>query len=391
MTSRILAGVRVVEFDAIGPAPFCGMMLADHGASVVRIARPGGQPPTLDAGNSDVLLRGRLTLTLDLKDPVEFGHARELVSNADILIEGYRPGVMERVGLGPEACFADNPRLVYGRVTGYGQHGPLAQQTGHDINFIALSGALHAMGDPDLPPALPLNLLGDFAGGGLMLAFGVLAAHLQAVRSGRGQVVDAAMVDGVAALMAMIHGWRNAGMWSSQRGDNLLDGAAPFYRCYATRDGRFLAAGAIEPRFYAAFRRVLNLTDPLFDAQMDRRLWPEMRARIAAVVAARTLAEWQQAIDEPDACLSPVLSLEEAALHPHMLARQTLGFADDAIAVGIAPRFLADQAATETPPAPSVAEAVASDWPLSYALRALLAGNACPAADEPATGYRREG
>lgn len=371
----VLAGLRVVEFDAIGPAPFCGMMLADHGASVVRIARPGGQADALDAGEHDLLLRGRLRLALDLKDPADLARARELVQAADILIEGYRPGVMERLGLGPEACLADNPRLVYGRVTGWGQHGPLAHAPGHDINFIALAGALHAMGEPDRPPAPPLNLVGDFAGGGMMLAFGVLAAHLAAARTGRGQVVDAAMVDGTAALMAMIAGWRNAGTWSGRRADNLLDGAAPFYRCYATRDGRFLAAGAIEPRFYAAFRRALGLDDPLFDDQMDRARWPAMRARIAAIVASRTLAEWRGAIDQRDACLTPVLTLEEAARHPHLVARGTLQFDGDALRVATAPRYPAASdrvPETKAAPAPagaSVAAAIAA-WPVSAGLRA---------------------
>jgi alpha-methylacyl-CoA racemase len=371
--SAVLAGVRVVEFDAIGPAPFCAMMLADHGAAVVRIARPGGQPDMLDAGSHDLLLRGRLNIALDLKSPAGLAHARELIRAADILIEGYRPGVMERLRLGPETCLADNPRLVYGRVTGWGQRGPLALAPGHDINFIALSGALAAMGEPDRPPPPPLNLLGDFAAGGLMLAFGVLAAHLQAQRTGRGEVVDAAMVDGTAALMAMIAGWRNAGMWTDRRGANLLDGGAPFYRCYATRDGSFLAAGAIEPRFYAAFRRVLGLADPLFDDQMNRARWPQMRERIAAVIAGRTLAQWRSAIDDPDACLTPVLGLDEAAHHPHIAARRALHFENDAVISGAAPRFLGvGDAGNAAQAAPNPREAIA-DWPVSASLRALLA------------------
>ncbi|MEZ5788525.1 MAG: CaiB/BaiF CoA-transferase family protein [Xanthobacteraceae bacterium] len=370
--TAMLDGLRVVEFDAIGPAPFCGMMLADHGASVVRITRPGGQPEAVDAGSHDVLLRGRIPLTLDLKLAADLAHARELIGAADILIEGYRPGVMERFGLGPEACFADNPRLVYGRVTGWGQTGPLARHPGHDINFIALSGALAAMGEPDRPPEPPLNLLGDFAGGGMMLAFGVLAALLQAQRTGRGQVVDAAMVDGTAALMAMIAGWRNAGMWTGRRHDNLLDGGAPFYRCYATRDGRYLAAGAIEPQFYAAFRRVLGLTEPLFDAPMDRTRWPAMCARVAAVIAGRTLAEWQAAIDEPDACLTPVLTLDEAPDHPHLAARGTYARNGDAVAPGPAPRFSGPGGGTADAATPDSLRKAAAAWPVSEELRALL-------------------
>jgi alpha-methylacyl-CoA racemase len=371
--TAMLDGLRVVEFDAIGPAPFCGMMLADHGASVIRIARPGGQPSAIDAGRHDVLLRGRLDLRLDLKVPADFVRARDLIRVADILIEGYRPGVMERFGLGPEDCLADNPRLVYGRVTGYGQTGPLAHRPGHDINFIALAGALAAMGEPDRPPLPPLNLLGDFAGGGMMLAFGVLAAHLKAQRTGRGEVVDAAMIDGTAALMAMIAGWRNAGMWRDRRGDNLLDGGAPFYRCYATRDGRFIAAGAIEPQFYAAFRRVLGLTDPMFDAQMDRTRWPAMRERIAAVIAGRTLAEWQPAIDEPNACLTPVLGLDETPDHPHLAARGICSRIGEAVVVNPAPRFPGPGGAAGAPPC-RFRETLAAAWPVSDDLRAFLTG-----------------
>lgn len=370
--TAVLDGLRVVEFDAIGPAPFCGMMLADHGASVVRLTRPGGQPDMVDAGKHDVLLRGRIPLALDLKVPADLAHARELIRAADILIEGYRPGVMERFGLGPETCLADNPRLVYGRVTGWGQAGPLAQHPGHDINFIALSGALAAMGEPERPPEPPLNLLGDFAGGGMMLAFGVLAALWQAQRTGRGQVVDAAMVDGTAALMAMICGWRNAGMWTERRHDNLLDGGAPFYGCYATRDGRFIAAGAIEPQFYAAFRHVLGLAEPLFDAPLDRTRWPAMRARVAQVIASRTLAEWQAAIDEPDACLTPVLTLDETPHHPHLAARYTYSRESDAIVPGPAPRFSSPGSGTVDAATPDSLHKAAAAWPVSEELRGLL-------------------
>lgn len=374
--TAVLEGLRVIEFDAIGPAPFCGMMLADHGASVIRISRPGGQAAAVDAGRHDVLLRGRLDLALDLKVPADRAHARELICAANILVEGFRPGVMERLGLGPDACFADNPRLVYGRVTGWGQRGPLAQHPGHDINFIALTGVLAAMGEPERPPSPPLNLIGDFAGGGMMLAFGVLAAHLQAQRTGTGQVVDAAMIDGTAALMAMIAGWRNAGMWRDERGDNLLDGGAPFYGCYATRDGRFIAAGAIEPQFYAAFRRVLGLNEPLFDAQMDRGRWPAMRERVATVIAGRTLAEWQPAIEEPEACLTPVLSLDEAPDHRHLAARATYARAGAAITPNPAPRFSAagdsSAPAASGQPAPAAGEQAAAGWPVSADLRARL-------------------
>ncbi len=337
---RLLEGIRVIEFDGIGPAPFAGMLLADHGAEVIRIARPGGQPNGVDAGDADLLLRGRAaTLALDLKDPAGRAAALDRVAGADALIEGFRPGVMERLGLGPADCLARRPSLVYGRITGWGQTGPWAERPGHDINYLALSGALHALGDPDRPPPPPLNMVADFGGGGMLLAFGIAAALARAARTGEGGVVDAAMLDGAALLLAMTVGWRNAGLGSERRGENILDGAAPFYRCYATADGQHLAVGALEPRFWAAARAALGLADPLFDAQHDRALWPEMRRRIADLVASRPLAGWQAAIDTPDACITPVLAASAAAGHPHVASRGTLAIGPGGLDVAPAPRW----------------------------------------------------
>lgn len=367
-----LSGLRVVEFDAIGPAPFCGKLLSDHGATVLRIGRPGGQPNGVSVGDADPLLHGRPTVPLDLKDTADRQLVLALLQTADALIEGNRPGVMERLGLGPDEVFAVNPRLVYGRITGYGQTGPLALNPGHDINYIALTGALHAIGRAADPPPPPLNLLGDYGGGGMLLAFGLLAAHLHALRTGHGQVVDAAMVDGTLQLMAPVYGWTNAGIWSATRGSNFLDGSAPFYGTYRTADGRFLAVGAIEARFYAAFREALGLTDPLFDAQMDRARWPAMRERIATVVASRTLDGWRDAIAVPDACLSPVLSCETAADHPQVAARAAVRRdPDGSLHTAPAPRLSAT-------PAVAARSGVLADtlagWPLTHGCRDALLG-----------------
>ncbi|KAF0676684.1 CaiB/BaiF CoA transferase family protein [Profundibacterium mesophilum] len=335
-----LDGIEVLEFDAIGPVPFCAMMLADHGARITRVTRPGGQPGGIDAGDADMMLRGRAReVPLDLKSSGGRAAALELVAGADILLEGFRPGVMERLGLDPAACAARNRAIVYCRLTGYGQDGPLATHPGHDINYIAQSGALHAMGRRDAPPPPPLSLVGDFGGGGMMAAFAVLAALLAARTSGRGAVIDAAMADGAALLMALSYGLRNAGIGSAAREANLLDGAAPFYRCYATRDEKFIAAGALEPKFYAAMRRALGLDAQIFDAQMDRERWPEMAARIARIVAARDMAAWRPAIADPDACLSEVLDMDAAARGGHLRARGMLGLSRRGIELGRAPRI----------------------------------------------------
>ncbi len=278
---------------------------------------------------------------------------------------------MERLGLGPDVCLARNPRLVYGRITGYGQHGPLALNPGHDINYIALTGVLAAIGDAERPPPPPLSLIGDFGGGGMMLSFGVLAGYLNAQRTGRGHVVDAAMVDGANLLMALIYGWRNAGQWSTRRQSNLLDGGAPFYRTYKTADDKYLAVGAIEPRFYAAFRAALGLDDPFFDAQMNRTRWPEMGDRIAARIASRPLSGWQQAIEQADACLSPVLSMDEVPIHTHMKARQAL-VRHDRMEPAPAPRFLGESTTFPQSPGQCLIDEALHGWSISPATRATL-------------------
>ena len=331
-----LTGIQVVEFAGIGPGPFCGMMLADMGASVIRIARPGWEDPV---AASPVLNRGRTNLILDLKTTEGQTEALALVETSGALIEGFRPGVMERLGLGPVECLGRNPRLVYGRVTGWGQTGPLAHTAGHDLNYIALSGVLHAIGGPGGAPLPPLNLIGDFGGGGMMLAFGIVCALLEATRTGRGRVVDAAMTDGSAALMAMIWGMRAAGSWTNRRGENIFDGSAHFYTTYECADGKYISVAAIEPRFYAQLREKLELTDPAFDPQMDRAHWPALKARMAAVFRARTRAEWEHHFRGTDACVAPVLDFDEAPLHPHNLARGTFIKRDGIVQPAPAPRF----------------------------------------------------
>lgn len=330
-----LAGLRIVEVAGLGPTPFAAMALADMGAEVVRIERPGNRH--LLGLDYDILNRGRGLVVLDLKSDEGKAAARRLVARADGLIEGLRPGAMERLGLGPED-FPENPRLVYGRMTGWGQSGPLAQTAGHDITYIALSGALHAIG-PAERPVPPLNLLGDFGGGGMYLAFGMACAFLHAARTGEGQVVDAAITDGTAHLMAMIQGMAAGGVWSDAREANLLDGAAPFYRCYACRDGGFLAVGAIEAKFWSEFLRLAGIDAAGMPAQMDRARWPEARARVAARIAERTRDDWAAVFAGSDACAVPVLTLAEAPEHPHNAARATYLTRDGVTQPAPAPRL----------------------------------------------------
>ncbi|NJC71171.1 CoA transferase [Planosporangium thailandense] len=349
MNSGPLSGVRVLELAGIGPGPFAGMMLADLGAEVVRVDRPGGSGFFTGVEHLDVLNRGKRSVLLDLKYPAAVEAVLTMVARADVLIEGYRPGVAERLGLGPEACQARNPRLVYGRMTGWGQDGPLAQRAGHDVDFIALTGALHAIGAAGGPPQIPLNLLGDFGGGGTYLVIGVLAALREADRTGRGQVVDAAIVDGVSHLLAGTHTLLATGAWADERGVNLLDGGAPFYSVYETADGRYMAVGALEPKFYAELLAALGLDeDPR--KQYDRSGWPALRARIAAAFAGRTQAEWAQVFADSDACVAPVLSLHEAARHPHVTARGSILERDGLPQPAPAPRFSATPTALGTPP-----------------------------------------
>ena len=336
MGSGPLDGVRVLEFAGLGPAPFCGMLLADLGADVLRIDRKGAAPiPPVD-----VLGRGKRSGALDLKRPEAVEACLALAARADALIEGFRPGVMERLGLGPEVVHARNPKLVYGRVTGWGQSGPKAGEAGHDINYVALSGALEAIG-PAERPVPPLNLVGDFAGGALYLATGVLAALLHAGRTGEGQVVDCAMTDGAASLMSLFTGLRASGMWSAPRGANLLDGGAPFYGVYECADGRFVAVGALEPQFHALLLEGLGLGPEEFSPQLDPAAWPERRARIAAAFAEKPREHWAAVFEGSDACVTPVLSLEEAAQHPHNRARETFVEVDGLVQPAPAPRFSA--------------------------------------------------
>ncbi len=343
-----LDGITVIELAGIGPAPFAGMMLADHGARVIRIERPGQVTRLGDLGHRDIMLRNREIEVLDLKNPADVARARELVRGADALIEGYRPGVLERLGLAPELLLADNPRLVVGRMTGWGQDGPKARLAGHDINYIALSGALHTYGPKGGKPVFPANAVGDFGGGGMMLAFGVLAGILSARSTGKGQVIDCAMVDGASILSAMTYAMHGAGMWKDERGVNVLDGAAHYYDTYETSDGKWISIGSIEGPFYAELLEKLGLTgDPDFARQEDQVLWPALKARIEAIFLTRTRDEWCAIMEDTNICFAPVLSLTEAPRHPHNVARGTFIEVDQMIQPAPAPRF------SETP-APSV-------------------------------------
>ncbi|WP_197356113.1 CaiB/BaiF CoA transferase family protein, partial [Streptomyces clavuligerus] len=317
-----LTGVRVVELAGIGPGPFAAMLLADLGADVVRVDRPGGAGFAIDPA-FDLTNRNKRSVLIDLKAEDGPGQVLELVERADILIEGYRPGVAERLGVGPEAALARNPRLVYGRITGWGQEGPLADRAGHDIGYIAVTGTLGMIGRPDEAPTVPVNLVGDYAGGSLYLVTGVLAA-LHHVRSGggAGQVVDAAIVDGAAHLATMIHGMRAAGGWRDRRGSNLLDGGSPFYGCYETSDGGHMAVGALEQRFYDEFVRVLGIAGTV-PARQEIERWDELRTAVADAFRTRTRAEWTALFEGTDACVAPVLSMAEAPRHPHLAARGT--------------------------------------------------------------------
>jgi alpha-methylacyl-CoA racemase len=331
-----LSGIRVVEIASIGPGPFAAMVLSDLGAAVVRVERPGA---AMGVGG-DPLLRGRCaTVAIDLKQPAGTAMALRLAAGADVLIEGFRPGVAERLGIGPEVCLDRNPRLVYGRITGWGQHGPRAAEAGHDIDYIAVAGALQPIGTPEAPPPPPLNLVADFGGGGMLLVAGVLAALVERSVSGAGQVVDAAMVDGTALLMAMHHGLAAAGLWSDRRHDNLLDGAAPFYRCYRTADDRFVAVGALEPGFYAALLTGLGIDPGTCAAQYDRSGWDATARRMAAVFATRTRDEWAAHFAGTDACVAPVLTPLEATRDPHLAARHTFVARGGAMQPAPAPRF----------------------------------------------------
>jgi alpha-methylacyl-CoA racemase len=333
-----LNGVRLIEIASLAPAPFGCMILADLGADVLRVDRAERSGPRAQAP-SDPLGRGRRSIGLNLKDPAGIDLLLQLTENADVLVEGFRPGVAERLGFGPEVCAERNPGLIFARMTGWGQDGPLALTAGHDIDYIAISGALSTVGRPGQSPVPPVNLLGDFGGGGMLLALGILAALVERASSGRGQVVDAAMVDGSALLTSFIYGMRATGSWRDERGANLLDGGAPFYDTYATSDGGYVAVGALEPQFYAALLRGLGLTDAGLPNQHDRAGWPELRKRFTEVFGSRTKAEWERVFAGTDACVAPVLNLAEAPAHPHALARNAFVDVEGVRQPAPAPRF----------------------------------------------------
>ena len=340
-----LTGVRVVELAGLGPAPHAAMVLADLGADVIRIDRPDGDQLDLPDGER-VIRRGRRVITADLKDPQQRDEILDVIAHADVLIEGLRPGVTERLGLGPDECLAVNPRLVYGRMTGWGQDGPFAEEVGHDINYIGLTGALHAIGPADQPPPPPLNLVGDYGGGSMLLLVGILAALVERSASGRGQVIDAAMVDGTALLTQFTLSLRAAGLWSDERAVNLLDGGAPFYATYACSDGGYVAVGSLEPRFFSALAEGLGLDDAWTRRRWDKAAWPELRAILTSTFASRTRDEWVAAFADTEACVTPVLTFDEAAAHPHLRERGTLVTVDGVLQAGPAPRF------SRTPPPP---------------------------------------
>ena len=343
----VLEGVTVIELAGIGPGPFCGMMLADHGARVIRVERPGTSGRFGDGGNRDILNRNRTRIELDFKDPEAIARLKELVADADALIEGYRPGVIERMGIGPDVLLAINPKLVVGRMTGWGQDGPMAPLAGHDINYIALSGALHSYGRAGQKPTFPVNAVGDFGGGGMLLAFGVVAAILHARGGGQGQVVDAAMVDGAAILSAMTYTFLGNGQWRDERGVNLLDSGTHFYDTYETRDGKWISLGSIEPQFYALLLEKTGLSgDPDFAQQMNPAQWGPLKERVTALILTKTRDEWCAIMDDTDICFAPVLSLREAPHHPHNVARGTFVEDDGMVQPAPAPRF----SATPAPP-----------------------------------------
>jgi len=340
-----LSGLKIVEFAGIGPGPFCGMLLSDLGADVVRIDRLGGR----GGAPTDVTARGRRSVALDLKDPAAVETALQLMDRADAVFEGFRPGVMERLGLGPDVALKRNPKLVFGRMTGWGQFGPYAQAAGHDINYISLTGALHAIGPAD-KPVPPLNLVGDFGGGALYLAFGLLAGVIHARASGQGQVIDCAMTDGAASLMSMFYGMSASGMWSDTRQANMLDGGAQFYDTYECADGNWISLGSIEPQFYALLLEKAGLSDPAMQAQMNRAEWPALKAKVAAAIKSKTRAEWCEIMDGTDVCFAPVLSLAEAPHHPHNVARKTFVEVAGVMQPAPAPRFSATPGAINGPP-----------------------------------------
>ncbi|MFL6872827.1 MAG: CaiB/BaiF CoA transferase family protein [Candidatus Azotimanducaceae bacterium] len=344
-----LAGLRVVELQGIGPGPFCGMMLADMGAEIIRVDRSAAVGS--GARTADVLARGRKSIAVDLKNPQGVETVLKLVETADVLLEGFRPGVTERLGLGPDVCLERNPKLVYGRMTGWGQTGTMAHAAGHDINYISLSGVLHAIGEAGSRPTPPLNLVGDFGGGGMLLAFGIVAALYERGVSGKGQVIDAAMTDGSALLANSIFGLMGQGVWNHNRGSNLLDGGAHFYGTYETKDARFVSIGSIEPQFYALLLEKTGLDqDPELAKQMSRDDWPKLREKLAAVLATKTRDEWDEIMLGTDICYAPILNFDEAVAHPHNQARNTFVASADIVQAAPAPRFSRTEPELPEPP-----------------------------------------
>ncbi len=369
-----LSGVKIVEFAGIGPGPFCGMLLSDLGADVVRIDRKGGGR----GSKFDVTARGRRSVALDLKTPEAVEACLTLMQGADAAFEGFRPGVMERLGLGPEVALKRNPKLVYGRMTGWGQFGPLAQAAGHDINYIAITGALAAIGLDD-KPIPPLNLVGDFGGGALYLAFGLLAGIISARTTGQGQVVDCAMTDGAASLMSMFYGMLASGAWREGREANLLDGGAHFYGAYQCKDDQWVSLGSIEPQFYALLLEKAGLDDPQFKQQMSRDDWPELKSKLTAVIKTKSRDEWTALMEGTDVCFAPIMGLKEAATHPHNAARETFVTIDGVVQPAPAPRFSATPGAIQAPP-PTIGadnQAALADWGFSTsAIEALQTAGA---------------
>ena len=363
-----LAGYKVVELAGIGPGPMCAMLLSDMGAEVLRVDRV--QPSGLGIGQPtkySLLNRGRRSVAIDMKKPQGVEAVLRLIEQADALIEGFRPGVMERLGLGPEVCLSRNPKLIYGRMTGWGQDGPLAHAAGHDMNYIALIGALHCIGNAGGPPVPPLNLVGDFGGGALYLAFGIACGLLEAQKSGQGQVVDAAMVDGAASLMTAVYGMNGMGMWSDKRGENILDSGAHFYQVYRTKDDKYVSIASIEAKFYAELLERTGLDTEHLPKQMDRGKWPELQARLAEVFKQKTRDEWCAIMEGSDICFAPVLTLDEAPEHPHNKARGTFVEVDGVIQPAPAPRFSRSREEIQRPP-PSPGEhtdEALADWDFS--------------------------
>ncbi|PWR23606.1 CaiB/BaiF CoA transferase family protein [Zavarzinia compransoris] len=367
-----LKGLKVVEIAGIGPGPFCAMLLADMGADVVRVDRAARFSVMND--KFDFLNRGKRSISIDLKKPDGVEAVLKLVEKADIILEGFRPGVMERLGLGPDVCLGRNPRIAYGRMTGFGQDGPMAKAAGHDINYIAMSGALHMIGHKGGRPVPPINFVGDFGGGSMFLAFGLLAAVIEARSSGKGQVVDATMIDGAALLTTMMYGMKAQGLWQDERGVNLLDTGAHFYDTYETKDGKYVSIGSIEPQFYAELIRLAGLDPADFGAQMDVASWPAMKEKLAAVIRGKTRAEWDALMEGTDVCYAPVLSMEEAPKHPHNIARGVFFEQDGHVQPAPAPRF--SRTRPDLPAAPPLpgqdTETALADWGFSAAEIARL-------------------